>query len=212
MSTYQEHFGRKFSIDKKTGYWISTSYSKSKNIPRLRAHQWVWINHHGKPPKGYHIHHIDEDKSNNSIENLELMKNARHLRMHMAKNMMDPIKRQIAKNQCEKIRPLAKKWHKSEEGRAWHKYHAIKHNFGNGPLCDYKCLLCGKEYKSKIIAENRTKFCSNKCKSSWRRREKIDNIEIICTICLQKFNKSKYSKQKYCSKKCGGNARRKIKI
>ena len=71
MSTHQEHFGRKFYLDKSTGYWISTDYSKQR--PRVRAHQWVWINHYSIIPKGYHIHHRNDDKSDNRIENLRIL-------------------------------------------------------------------------------------------------------------------------------------------
>ena len=36
----------------------------------MRIHRRVWIEHHGAIPKGKHIHHIDGNKRNNSIDNL----------------------------------------------------------------------------------------------------------------------------------------------
>jgi hypothetical protein len=130
MTEHQEHFGKKFYKDKKTGYWISTT------APRMRAHQWVWFSHHGKPPKKCHIHHKDENKSNNQIENLELVFGKQHVSHHMIKMMRDPQQKEKAKARCDKIRPMTIAWHKSEEGRAWHKYHAIKTKFGNGEHFD----------------------------------------------------------------------------
>lgn len=200
MSSHQEHFGRKFYQDKETGYWISVNYSKEK--PRTRAHQWVWFNNYGKPPKGYHIHHVNEDRSDNRIENLELMKGSRHLSFHMVKHMLDPKKKKQLQDQCNIIRPLTKEWHASEEGRAWHKYHALKNNFGNPEPTKYACQQCNKEYFSKLIAKGRTRFCSNPCKSKWRRDQGVDEIEKICLNCTKHFMNNKYSKQVYCCRSC----------
>ncbi|HET6457263.1 MAG TPA: HNH endonuclease signature motif containing protein [Nitrosopumilaceae archaeon] len=191
MEIHQEHFNRKFYQDKKTKYWISTDY------PRIRAHRWVWVNIHGNIPKGYHIHHKNEDRSDNTIENLELIEQSRHFRHHY-----NDEKREWSRKWTDNIRPLTKAWHASEEGRAWHKLHAIKSNFGKGEYFDYFCKLCSKEYKSRLKGTDRTLFCSNKCKSGWRRKEGKDNIEIECRTCKNIFVKNKYSKQIFCHKKC----------
>lgn len=201
MSTHQEHFGRKFFCDKKTNYWMSTT------SPRIRAHQWVWINHHGNPPKGYHIHHRNNDKSDNRIENLELIHGARHLSYHMVHHMSDPIKKNKQKEHIEKIRPLTKAWHASDEGKAWHRYHALKNNFGNWEPKEYDCQQCGTKYFSKQISKKHTKFCSNKCKSKWRRHSKIDDVEKQCVYCKKIFTCNKYSKYIGCG--CGRGRKRK---
>jgi hypothetical protein len=192
MEEHQIHFGRKFYKDKQKGYWISTDY------PRIRAHQWVWINYHGKIPKGYHIHHKDDDKSNNLIQNLELLERSAHHKLHLN----CPKRKEKCRQQAEKIRPLTKKWHASTEGKAWHKLHALKHNFGNWELKDYICQVCGKDYQSKLIAKERSKFCSNNCKSEARRRSSIDIIDYPCERCGILFKKDKYAKRKYCKPKC----------
>jgi hypothetical protein len=189
MVIHQQHFGRKFYQDQRTGYWISTDY------PRIRAHRWVWINIHGKIPKGYHIHHKNENKSDNSIENLELIERTRHLKHHYTEE-----KREFARKWAANIRPLTKKWHASEEGRAWHKMHALRCNFGNFPFKDYSCLNCNKPFKSRKISS--AKFCSNACKSSFRRKSGTDDIEAHCEKCGKRFIKNKYSKQRYCSIGC----------
>lgn len=193
---YQIHFGRKFYKDQKSGYWISSNYTITE--PRIRAHRWVWECIHGKIPKGYHIHHKDENKSNNNIENLELIEQARHLSIHASK----PEHKKRSKELCDKIRPLTKKWHASEEGKKWHRLHAIRSNFGKGPLHNYNCLLCGKEYQSRLTAKGRTKFCSNNCKTKWRKKSGIDNIEFACEKCKKICVKNKYSQKKFCSQKC----------
>ena len=47
------------------------------------VHRWVWKKHTGNWPKsGYHIHHIDEDKYNNDIRNLEEIEGEEHFEKH----------------------------------------------------------------------------------------------------------------------------------
>jgi hypothetical protein len=190
---HQIHFGKKFYLDKNTGYWICT------NKKKIRAHRWVWINHYGEIEKGFHIHHKDGDKSNNSIENLEKISAFDHLSLHAS--LPENVER--SRKWCNEIRPLTKEWHKSVEGKKWHKEHSLKNNFGNPiPTC-YKCQQCGKDYQSKLIAKGRTRFCSNACKSTCRRLSGIDNIEKKCPICNKNYIQNKYAKAKTCGKICG---------
>ncbi len=186
----QEHFGRQFYQDKKMGYWISIDY------PRIRAHRWVWINIHGKIPDGYHIHHKNEDKSDNRIENLELIEKSRHLSHHSSQ----PQNAQRARIWMDEIRPMTKEWHASEEGILWHRYHAKKNNFGNWEPKDYKCKVCNKTYKSKKLSGS--DFCSNACKSRFRRSSGLDDVERKCLYCKKIFITNKYSKVKKCGRLC----------
>ena len=50
-------------------YYKCGEYYQRKGI---RLHREVWKYHNGEIPKGYHVHHIDSNKNNNSIDNLEL--------------------------------------------------------------------------------------------------------------------------------------------
>lgn len=187
---HQEYFGRKFYKDHTTGYWIST------NEPKIRAHRWVWINIHGKIPKGYHIHHKNKDKSDNRIKNLELLERSRHLSIHS----LEPCNVERSRKWMDEIRPLTKEWHRSEEGRTWHKLHAIKNKFGKNDPKNYLCQCCGTSFESTKIS--RTYFCSNACKSKFRRDSGVDNIEKTCERCMKIFLSSKYAKTRFCSRSC----------
>lgn len=200
MSNHQEHFGRKFYLDHKTGYLISCNYSKEN--PRCRAHTWVWKHFHKIIPKGYHVHHINEDKSDNNIENLELIKASRHMSLHM----QDPIRKQQAREAAEKIRPLTKAWHRSAEGHAWHQYHAEKQKFGKWEARKLECKQCKSEYET--TKRSQSYFCSNKCKSAWRRKAGLDNIVKKCLICDKEFIIHKYKQTKTCGRACGTKLRK----
>jgi hypothetical protein len=45
-------------------------------------HQIIWEKYNGPKPKHYIIHHVDHDKLNNSIENLQLMTRVEHAKIH----------------------------------------------------------------------------------------------------------------------------------
>ena len=47
-----------------------------------RVHRGCWEAYRGAIPKGYVIHHIDEDQLNNTIGNLACMTNSEHARLH----------------------------------------------------------------------------------------------------------------------------------
>ena len=194
MEDKQEHFGLKFYKDHSTGYWISCK------CPKVRAHRWVWESINGKIPDGCHIHHKDENKSNNNIDNLVLMSRHAHLSLHMTEE-----KREWASKRMDEIRPLTKEWHASDEGKAWHKYHALKNKFGKWEPKKYKCQVCSKEYETS--KRSRTKFCSNPCKSKFRRDSGLDDEVRDCPSCKQEFTCNKYAKTTYCSRPCTQKSR-----
>lgn len=59
-----------------TGYYAHTM-DRSRYL-----HRDVWEHHHGPIPPGLEVHHIDHDKANNAVENLELLSKSEHARLH----------------------------------------------------------------------------------------------------------------------------------
>lgn len=56
-----------------TGYWKCTLYGDNSNNWLTNVHRVVWIAVNGPIPQGLEVNHIDENKSNNSIDNLNLL-------------------------------------------------------------------------------------------------------------------------------------------
>ena len=149
MSEIRKYFGKKFK-KQKDGYWA--------NMMPIQAHRWVWINHHGAISKGMDIQHIDGDKDNNEIENLEMLSRSDHLKKHWQEGRFDLHKR---KEQLDKVRPL--EWLKSEEGRK-----AIsekgKEIWKERKVHTIKCVQCGSTKEFRRWA----RFCSKRCYMQWR--------------------------------------------
>lgn len=70
--------------DKKRGTVGKNGYRTITNGRGVRQyeHRLVWEEHHGPIPEGYEVHHKNEDRLDNRIQNLELMKEEEHGRLH----------------------------------------------------------------------------------------------------------------------------------
>lgn len=195
--------GRTFRRDKKTGYYLASQK------PRKRLHICVWEYYNGEIPKGYQIHHIDMDKRNNDISNLQMMTRQEHMKYH-GENMREETKEKLRKNLIENAIPKSKEWHRSEDGRKWHSDHGKKAYEKRG-LNKYCCTYCGKEFETRhIYGEGINTFCSNNCKSAYRRKMGFDDVTKICECCGKEFIENKYHKNKKC-KDCRGKNNRKRK-
>lgn len=190
----------KFTRDEKTGYFLS---SKNIGTSRKRLHIYIWESINGDIPKGYHVHHKDENKLNNEIDNLELLDKCVHSKLH-GKEIRNNEERmaKTTKALLECAIPKACEWHKSKEGVEWHKKHYKRTKDKLHRKNTFKCKMCGKEFES--IREG---FCSNKCKSAYRRKIGVDDVSRICVVCGKEFKCNKYSKAKTCSNKCRGISR-----
>lgn len=51
----------------------------------ILVHDLIWIEQFGEIPKGMIIHHKDENKLNNKIENLQLVSHKEHRKIHKRK-------------------------------------------------------------------------------------------------------------------------------
>lgn len=205
---YIEYDGIRFYEDKK-GYWIGQVWDEAGKPHRVRLHVYVWEKFNGPVPEGYDIHHIDHDPSNNEIENLIALPESEHHRLHMAKRNTAELTKILETYAV----PKAVEWHKSDEGKAWHREQYQK---SLAPHLDERitlaCQWCGKEYQVSPLMRSHSRFCSNKCKTAFRYHSGVDNVERICPVCGEAFVVNKYSRTKTCSKECANRLMSQTKI
>lgn len=75
----QEYDGKKFTLTNNGYYRLTTN-------ERIYLHRYIWEKEVGKIPKGWDIHHKDEDKSHNELSNFECLPKSDHTRKHGFKN------------------------------------------------------------------------------------------------------------------------------
>lgn len=192
---YQIIDGIYFYKESDSGYYLgNVSIPGRKHRYPMRAHVYVWISHNGEIPKGYHVHHKDENKANNDISNLELLSTKDHLSLHGLERA-----EQSRNNILNNVLPKAVKWHKSEASKQFHTDHYQKHTkeIWMKPIT-LKCDFCGNEYQTNYASKSHSHYCSNKCKSAARRASGVDNVEKICKICGKTYIANKYQRTSKC--------------
>ena len=133
-----------------------------------RLHRDVWEYHNGPVPDGFHVHHIDGDTTNNAIDNLACIPRSEHWAEHREDRVRAGRSiRQL--EHLERIREKAAGWHKSDEGRQWHREHA-KTSLAKAwaaprvyPDIEKACFWCGAIFTAHT---NRAKFCSPTCQNA----------------------------------------------
>ena len=167
----------------------------------ITLHRAVWEHYRGTIPSGHHIHHrFENDYHTTDIERLECLPEFDHLSMHGVEQW-EVKDRDKWLAHLATIRPLAAAWHSTEEGLALHR--------ANGKLVweqfepeTKQCEHCGKDFQTASIGKQ-DRFCSNACKSSWRRKAGLDNETRQCLECGKTFVCNKYADTACCSRSCG---------
>lgn len=187
---YQYFNGQHFTRDDRTGYYLNSTL-------HIRMHRYVWEFYNGTIPDGYDIHHKDHDRANNDISNLEAIPSREHASLHCTQMVnVDPER---TRKHLASISAKAAEWHHGEQGKMWHKahYEACKDKLHE--VREFTCENCGKTFFS---PQTRSRFCSNACKSAWRRKSGFDDVERVCVICGDVFSTNKYSQACTCGKVC----------
>lgn len=160
-------------------------------------HRAVWIYCNGEIPEGdYEIHHVDKDKANNDIFNLQCLTRVEHHRIHMK---TAPAREHICKNCGKVFTSTSTKGHVSccskdcLHALSYKQRHEIR-----------TCALCGKKFS--VYKYSHTKCCSASCAAKLLRSLPSNNMK-TCPVCAKEFE-AKVSNQIYCSNYCGQITRR----
>lgn len=135
MTTYDYPYTNKGGYMFRCQYWL-------RGRPQYVsfAHREIYSQHHNiSIPKGYVIHHRDGNKKNNEIDNLEMMNNVEHLRLHNIGRKKTEEQKQ--KNTGMKHYRAALISIKHEDGRTdtgCCRELARKHNFDAGYLAKHR--------------------------------------------------------------------------
>jgi hypothetical protein len=157
-----------------------------------RLHVAVWEDQNGrKVPDGHDVHHRDHDRSHNQPGNLEAKPRGKHISDHQLGH-----ERGIP----PKATAAAARWHGTDEGLAWHHRHYEAHKHLLHRQDDFKCDQCGAAFTAADNGQNR--FCSNGCKTKWRKASGIDNETRHCVRCKTDFVVNRYSKTATCGRTC----------
>lgn len=143
-------------------YYLCGNYFQRKG---KRLHRIVWEYHNGEIPKGFEVHHIDGDRANNDISNLQLLTENEHHGIHMN----DPARKEQSRRDIKKASEHAKAWHKTDAGFKFHSDH-MKEYWKNAPANTYICTYCGKEFQTKhVYGKGQNTFCCSNHKVYWRK-------------------------------------------
>ena len=186
--------GLRFVKDDATGYYRNDKL-------RTRLHRYLYESKYGELPSDVHVHHIDGNKDNNNLDNLIAMLDSDHLTLHGAL-LTDEQRQRLRDNMETNARPAACEWHGSDEGRKWHKEHYEQMKDALHAKKRFECKHCGEAFYS-----NQAGYCSNNCKSAYRRATGIDNITLVCPICGETYETNKYQLAETCSRSCSNRLR-----
>lgn len=169
----------------------------------LRLHEEIWRHANGGAviPDGHEVHHVDFEPTNNDPSNLVCIPRAEHKDLHRERG------RQRGRERGWPTAALAAAaaWHGSEEGRAWHSGHGAA-SWNGAEYRTSACEQCGAAFETRHRADTE-RFCSNNCKSAWRRASGIDDVDRTCGWCGEAFRVNRYAKSKCCSRQCAQRSR-----
>lgn len=164
-------------------------------------HRAVWSYYHGQISEGYEIHHLNHNKGDNTISNLQLLTNFAHQRIHHLKPPIEKICPICGKKFTLKRRDYDTVCCSYACGMIWRDR--------NKKPVEKICPVCGKNFV--VPHWSKKIFCSNVCSGIAKRgSHRVPIVEITCAHCGKNFSAPFYYRsKKYCSANCYHDARRK---
>lgn len=149
--------------------WPSDSYLSRGG---RKLHRDAWTSAFGPIPAGCHIHHRDGNVLNNRLDNLECMDAGEHLSISRS-NRTEPLDGWFSAS----ARQRASDWHRSPEGRLWHKRHAERSkSWTKWKREDRPCEHCGAVFAALVRKSGRAgKYCTPACKAAAYRARGLGN-------------------------------------
>ena len=181
-------------------YWAHRAYFQP-HIHAVRKgvgalHVELWKSVHGEVPKGHSIHHRDHNPLNNADSNFEPLTRSEH-NSHHGRTYTPEYLAWKRKN-MEYMQELAKAWHGSTEGKAWHREHAKKTGFTTPDKVNIVCAYAGCR-KSFLGRPFWDKYCTPLCKQ--RDKNGVVLATKQCSDCGADYQTgSKSRNRKFCGR------------
>lgn len=144
-------------------------------VALVRLHRAVWEAANGPIPPGYHLHHKNSDKTDNRLENLELLTHGEHSALH-AEEKLGPHRARASVNAHAAMRR-----YRAERSKR-----------------KLVCVVCRGVYSSG--SKHPTRFCSSACIEK-ARSGAFGGDGRICEHCGEPYSATRRV-QRYCSKRC----------
>ena len=143
-----------FHKDCVTGYWVNNTYHLRLHREKLRLELGLTK----EQMEGYDVHHIDKNKDNNDISNLQLINKIKHVTAHAKEQLHKKIIK-ICEQCGEEYNSSSNVAHKQ---RFCSEKCKMKWRRANGLDREKRvCIYCGKTFTcNKTLS---TKFCSKHC-------------------------------------------------
>ena len=169
-----------------------------------QIHRSLYEYYNGQIELGFHIHHKDFKKENNEIENLQMLTNSDHRKLHSTIGAEQTYRKE--------------KYICSICGQEFEAFVRGKKKTTNFHYCSDKCraemiyktryeerlcAYCGKKFIT--FKYGKTKYCSHKCATLFgadKKKKENKNVKMkICEHCGKTYV-AKKDTQKYCSRNC----------
>lgn len=187
LNEYQSNSGHLFvSIvkdNKRTTAWI---------------HRIVYETYYGEVEDGYDIHHIDEDKTNNNINNLKKITHEEHGRIHSTKYS---DKMMICPQCGKEFLWTAQKQQTFYSNQSRKRYQ----NSSTKPFCSKSCSgKYGKQVQETLCKENKVKHIDIDVFLNGKLVDTFDCIEKCSQLLQYEFDLNKYRANEYVKRVLSG--------
>ena len=156
------------------------AHPKWKQSP-ISLHRYLWIKAYGPIPKGFVVHHKNDDRSNNELNNFELLPRLVHDKLSANKCTTPEFKQQCRERslklwESQDYKDKHQTIYKTDEWKRQLSRNAKKH-WDTVEFRTLKCKECLKEFNTRH--QGRVEFCGDICWQRFRRksdeyREKIN--------------------------------------